>query len=105
MSLAPTGRVSWIAAINASFAEAIDLSGRTSLFQVASLARSAKAVVGNDTGPVFLSAKIGASTLTLMSAHTDEKRSAPHGRASTWLKRDNLSDLSVDEVERAMSLS
>jgi ADP-heptose:LPS heptosyltransferase len=93
-----------IATIKASFGEPIDLAGRTSLFQVASLARLAKAVVGNDTGPVFLSAKIGAPTLTLMSAHTDEKRSAPRGRASTWLKRDNLAALSVDEVERALGL-
>jgi ADP-heptose:LPS heptosyltransferase len=93
-----------IAAIKASFADAVDLAGRTSLFQVASLARLAKAVIGNDTGPVFLSAKIGAPTLTLMSAHTDQKRSAPRGQASTWLKRDNLADLSVDEVERALGL-
>jgi ADP-heptose:LPS heptosyltransferase len=94
-----------ITTIKDSLPEAVDLSGRTSLFQVASLARLAEAVVGNDTGPIFLSAKIGAPTLTLMSAHTDEKRSAPRGRASAWLKRDDLADLSVDEVERALGLS
>jgi ADP-heptose:LPS heptosyltransferase len=93
-----------IAAVKAIFPEAIDLSGQTSLFHLASLARSAKAVVGNDTGPIFLSAKVGARTLTLMSAHTNEHRSAPRGAASHWLKRENLAELSVDEVERAMGL-
>lgn len=93
-----------IATIKAAFAGAIDLSGCTSLFQVASLARLAKAVVGNDTGPIFLSAKIGAPTLMLMSAHTDEKRSAPRGQAAAWLKRDTLADLRVDEVERTLGL-
>jgi hypothetical protein len=39
-----------------------------------------------------------------MSSHTDEKRSAPRGRASRWLKRDNLADLGVDEVEAALAL-
>jgi ADP-heptose:LPS heptosyltransferase len=93
-----------IAALRADFPDAIDLSGRTSLFQLASLARAGAAVIGNDTGPIFLSAKVGAPTLTLMSSHTDEKRSAPLGGASRWLKRDNLADLSVDEVEAALNL-
>jgi ADP-heptose:LPS heptosyltransferase len=93
-----------IDAVVAKFRDAIDLSERTSLFQLAGLARAAAAVVGNDTGPVFLSARIGAPTLTLMSSHTDEKRSAPRGRASRWLKRDNLADLGVDEVEAALAL-
>ena len=95
---------STIEALRARFSDAIDLSGRTSLFQLASLAREAVAVVGNDTGPIFLSAKIGAPTLTLMSSHTDEKRSAPRGRASRWLKRDNLAELGVDEVEATLNL-
>jgi ADP-heptose:LPS heptosyltransferase len=93
-----------IKALRATFPDAIDLSGRTNLFQLASLARAATAVIGNDTGPIFLSAKVGAPTLTLMSSHTDEKRSAPRGRAARWLKRDNLADLGVEEVEAALNL-
>jgi ADP-heptose:LPS heptosyltransferase len=87
-----------------TFPEAIDLSGRTSLFQLAALARAAEAVVGNDTGPVFLAAKIGAPTMMLMSSHTDERRSAPSGPIARWLKRANLADLDVDEVEAALPL-
>jgi ADP-heptose:LPS heptosyltransferase len=93
-----------IEALRARLPDAVDLSGRTNFFQLASLARAAAAVIGNDTGPIFLSAKVGAPTLTLMSSHTDEKRSAPRGRASRWLKKDNLADLSVDEVEAALNL-
>jgi len=93
-----------IDALRAGFPEAIDLSGRTDLFELASLARAAEAVIGNDTGPVFLAAKLGAPTLVLMSAHTDEKRSAPQGPAARWLKRDNLAELGVEEVEAALVL-
>jgi ADP-heptose:LPS heptosyltransferase len=91
-----------IDALRDRFPEAIDLCGRTDLFQLASLARAAEAFVGNDTGPTFLAAKMGAPTLMLMSAHTNEKRSAPVGRNARWLKRDDLADLGVDEVEAAL---
>jgi ADP-heptose:LPS heptosyltransferase len=93
-----------IEAIRARCGDAVDLSGRTNLFQLASLARAAKAVIGNDTGPMFLAATIGAPSLTLMSAHTDEQRSAPRGRAAAWLKRDDLAALGADEVEKALPL-
>jgi ADP-heptose:LPS heptosyltransferase len=93
-----------IDALRQSFPGAIDLCGRTDLFQLAGLARSAAAVVGNDTGPVFIAARIGAPTLMLMSSHTNERRSAPYGPAAKWLKRDNLADLGVDAVEAALNL-
>jgi ADP-heptose:LPS heptosyltransferase len=93
-----------IAAIRARLPAAVDLSGRTDLFELASLARAADAFVGNDTGPTFLAAKIGAPTLTLMSVETDERRMAPRGAASRWIKRDDLAGLTVDEVEVALNL-
>ena len=93
-----------IDAVRTGFPEAIDLSGRTNLFELASLARAAEAVIGNDTGPVFLTARLGAPTLMLMSAHTNENRSAPYGPAARWLKRDNLAELGVEEVEAALLL-
>ena len=91
-----------IAAIRALLPTAIDLGGRTDLFQLAAIARRAAGVVGNDTGPVFLSAALGAPTLMLMSRHTNPEQSAPRGPATAWLKRDDLAALSVDEVERAV---
>ena len=92
------------ARIAALLPSAIELVGRTDLFELAALARQAEGVIGNDTGPVFLAAAVGAPTLMLMSAHTDPRRSAPRGPAAAWLKRDDLATLPVDDVERAVLL-
>lgn len=91
-----------VAHITSRLPDARDLTGRTDLFQLAAVARRAAAVVGNDTGPVFLAAALGAPTLMLMSHHTDPRRSAPRGPVTGWLKRDDLATLPVDEVERAV---
>lgn len=90
--------------LKALLPEIIDLGGRTSLFEVAALARRAAGVVGNDTGPVFLCAAVGAPTLMLMSHHTNPARAAPRGAATGWLKSDNLADLDVDTVEANLRL-
>ncbi|QQR68462.1 MAG: glycosyltransferase family 9 protein [Alphaproteobacteria bacterium] len=81
---------------------ALDICGRTSLAQLAELARGARAVIGNDTGPAHLAAAIGAPSLLLLSGHTDPARSAPRGAGAAWLKREHLTALSVDEVEQAV---
>jgi ADP-heptose:LPS heptosyltransferase len=75
-----------------------DLIGKTSLMELAGLLRSANAVIGNDTGPVFLAARLGAPTVMVMSAHTDPAMSAPYGPRAAWVRRDNLSDLPATEV-------
>ena len=82
----------------------IDLAGRTSLLEVAGIARTALGAVGNDTGPIFITAAVGTPTLMLMSHHTIAERMAPLGPAVSWLQRHSLSDLTVDEVEAALSL-
>lgn len=89
-------------AIALAFPGVVDLVGRTSLGQLASLARLAKATVGNDTGPVFLTAALGCPTLMLMSHHTDPARSAPWGPRAAWLKRDDLSSLGMGDVSAAL---
>jgi ADP-heptose:LPS heptosyltransferase len=91
-----------VARIVSLLPEARDLTGRTDLFQLAGIERRAAGVIGNDTGPVFLAAALGAPTLMLMSRHTDPRRSAPRGPLTAWLKRDDLATLSVDEVEHAV---
>lgn len=91
-------------AILADCREAIDLVGRTDLGQLASLARRARAAVGNDTGPIFLTATVGCPTLMLMSHHTDPRRSAPVGADAHWLKRPDLATLEVAEVLAAPPL-
>nr|WP_246463417.1 glycosyltransferase family 9 protein [Nitrospirillum iridis] len=83
---------------------AVDLVGRTSLGQLASLARRAEGAVGNDTGPIFLAAALGCPTLMIMSHHTDPVRSAPWGPNAAWIKSLDLADLGVDAVENALRL-
>lgn len=51
--------------IRAACPEAIDLTGRTSLSDLAGLARRAAAAIGNDTGPTHMAAAIGTPTLAL----------------------------------------
>jgi ADP-heptose:LPS heptosyltransferase len=91
-----------VARVTTLLPEAHDLVGRTDLFQLAAVARRAETVIGNDTGPVFLSAAVGAPTLMLMSRATDAERSAPRGPHAAWLRRDALVALSVDDVAAAV---
>jgi ADP-heptose:LPS heptosyltransferase len=81
----------------------IDISGRTHFAQLASVYRNASAVVGNDTGPTFLAAMVGAPTLTLMSHHTDPVRSGPVGRRCAWIKENTIAHISVDAVRNALN--
>ena len=46
---------------------AVDLSGRTSLYDIATLARGASGAVGNDTGPLYLVAAAGCPVVALSS--------------------------------------
>lgn len=79
---------------------AIDLGGRTSLYDVASLARGAAGCVGNDTGPAHLVALAGCPTVVLFStALSDPARSAPVGAAVRTIQAEgDLDDVSVTTV-------
>ena len=83
---------------------AIDLSGRTSLGQVAVLARRASCAIGNDTGPVHITATVGCPTVVLFGAASDPARCAPCGEALAVLRRVPLASLStgavIDAVDR-----
>jgi ADP-heptose:LPS heptosyltransferase len=77
-----------------------DLVGQTDPKQLGAVLRGAACVVGNDTGPTFLAAMLGAPTLMLMSAHTDPAKAAPRGPAAKWLKAERIGDLGVEQVTR-----
>lgn len=79
-----------------------DLSSKTSLKQVATLARQAIYVVGNDTGPTHLAAAVGARTLALMSEKVDPHWSSPRGPRTTWLQGKPLGGLKVSQVIEAL---
>ena len=86
-----------MAAIARTVPECVDLCGRTSLFQVAELARKASLAIGNDTGPQHLISAQGCPTWVLFSHTTDPTRHAPRGRV-TVLQRPDLRDLDPADV-------
>jgi len=85
-------------AIAAACPEARSLVGRTSLVEIAALARRATAAVGNDTGPMHLIATAGCPAVVLFSRASDPALCAPRGRAVTVLRRDDLAELAPDVV-------
>jgi len=84
--------------------KARDLTGQTTLFQIATLARKAQFAVGNDTGPMHLIALVGCRVVSLFSDESKPARSAPRGDVAV-LHRPDLADLPVDEVANALGLS
>jgi len=94
--------ISAIIGIRQAAPHVIDLSNRTNLPEVASLARRSMAVIGNDTGPVHLAAAMGAPTLALISDRVDPVWSAPRGIKTRWLQGKPLDALGADEVSIAL---
>lgn len=76
----------------------INLGGKTSLMEVAGLARRALHVLGNDTGPTHIAAAVGAPTLALFAAQVNPVWSCPRGPQVRWLQGDPIDALSVDQV-------
>jgi ADP-heptose:LPS heptosyltransferase len=80
-----------------------DLSGRTSLYDIAALARGAVGAVGNDTGPSHLIALCGCPLLALFSGASSPEFSAPVGPAVSVIQSENLEDVSVEDVMKHFS--
>ncbi len=84
---------------------AINLCGKTSIAQLATLARHATLAVGNDTGPMHIIAASNCPSTVLFSFASDPKRSAPVGSAVTILRERDLATLSVDRVLTSLTLA
>ena len=59
-------------------APVLDLTGRTSLKQLAEVFRRCRVVVGNETGPMYIASAVGAPTVTIFGP-TDPRRLGPWG--------------------------
>ncbi|GAN68256.1 glycosyltransferase family 9 protein [Acetobacter orleanensis] len=94
------------AAITQACPQALDLTGRTTLPELAGLAARAQVAVGNDTGPMHLAALMGCRSVVLFSADSNPALTAPLGRAPRQVcvlcVRD-LATLSVNRVAAALS--
>ena len=87
-----------LAGIEREAPRSFNLCGRTSLDQIAALARRATCAVGNDTGPIHIAATVGCPTVVLFGPASDPKRCAPCGEAVTVLRRVPLASLPADDV-------
>ncbi len=79
-----------------------DLTGETTYAEIASLARSAAAAVGNDTGPLQLIAFAGTPSVVLFSGQSDPALAAPRGAKVRVLRRAPIAELGVDKVAAAL---
>ena len=89
-------------AIRAACPAATDLTGQTSLLDLAGLAARATLAIGNDTGPMHLAATVGCPSLVLFSAASDPALTAPRGPHVQILRAPNLADLPPERVAAAL---
>jgi ADP-heptose:LPS heptosyltransferase len=82
----------------------VSLAGRTTLADIATLARAAATAVGNDTGPMHVIAASGCPAVVLFSSESDPALCAPRGPAVTVIRRQRLADLQAPEVAAALVL-
>jgi len=91
-------------AIAAAVPEARDLTARTAFGDIVALGGGARRAVGNDTGPMHLAVVGGAPATVLYSSASDPALTAPRGPDVMILRRDDLADLSVDEVAATLGM-
>jgi len=108
------------ASVAAASAAIQNLCDDSPILEVMALARDAAGAVGNDTGPMHLIAAMGCPSLVLYSGVSDPGLTRPRGpyegpgsrppppgrstRTATWIRRQQLGALTVDEVRGAMLL-
>jgi ADP-heptose:LPS heptosyltransferase len=86
------------AQLRAAVPEAIDLTGQTSLGDVADLARAAVGAIGNDTGPSHLIAATNCRTVVIFSQDSDPALCAPGGTNVRVVRHPDLKTLPPAEV-------
>jgi ADP-heptose:LPS heptosyltransferase len=91
-----------LAAIARSCRQARDLGGETDILDIAGLARHASGAVGNDTGPMHVTAAVGCRSVVLYSNASDPALCGQHGADVTILRRADLEGLAAAEVEAAL---
>ena len=93
------------AEITADCPGCVDLTGQTSLGDVAAIAAGAKVAIGNDTGPMHLAAAVGCRCVVLFSSASDPALTAPRMPDGGWptvLRVPDLSRLPAERVAAAL---
>ena len=91
--------------ISGACPEAVDLSDKTNLMEIAGLSRKAVAAIGNDTGPMHLIATTGCRSIVLYSGASDPLLCAQRGSHVQIIRKDQLADIDIEEVEGKLTLS
>ena len=79
-----------------------DLTGETDIADLFALVREAAVCIGNDTGPMHIAAAMSCPTVVLFSRASDPALCAPRGTRVAVLRRDELTQIRVDEVMAAI---
>ena len=82
---------------------ALDLTGKTSLSELAGLASCAWGAIGNDTGPMHLAAAMGCRCLVLFSAESAPFLTVPMGQFPQQIRSLWVYDLSLLSVSKVVS--
>ena len=82
-------------------ADILDITGKTSLLQLAAVLKRSKLLISGDSGPVHLACSVGTPVLALFRNDIPgktSKRWGPWGRGHVVIEKSRLSDIKVDEV-------
>ena len=74
------------------------------LSHLATAASKAVGAIGNDTGLTFIAAAVGCPITWLLSSHTDPNIIQLVGSKVNTLKKDSISDITIDEVKNNLAL-
>ena len=89
--------------IAAGESSALDLTSKTSLNDIVTLARGAKVAVGNDTGPMHLISLSGTPSVALFGSDSDPALCAPRGPHVHILSSPEISAHSAADVKAALA--
>jgi len=79
----------------------INVTGKTTLKQLAALLNKSRLLISGDSGPVHLACAVGTPVIAIFRSDITAKSSrrwGPWGSANFVIEKDNLCDISVDEV-------
>ena len=83
--------------------KAMNLIGKTSLFQLGHLMKNAQFSLGNDTGPMHIAALVGGCSVVLFSSSSNPALTAPRGKHVKILYEADLRNLSVKKVAQELN--
>ena len=81
----------------------LDYSNKSLSF-LAALCRKASGVIANDTGPTFIAGAVNCPVTWLLSHHTNPDLVKPQCKNLKIIKKQDISDILVDEVENNLAL-